>query len=303
MRVTLCLVVVLSACGNKTKDAPPPPPAAGSGSAQVAAPTAAAPAAAASTSKLEAARCDDPCLFLLDTPIAQLVDTFKAKCAGKETKDLGFQDCKQLDYVRNCVYAAHGLVYKKKKWKKVFEAKPWYEPHADVDAKKIAMSDVEHANVHELYERGKACKKGLSISGADYERIRKWFAALPKAPVPKLAAHWEDDGGADAPPNALTADKPAEFFAWLNENSEAKAKMKSGKVYASYILPEVLSGDKTLLDFLKVKDASKLRAIALSIEGEHGTEEAPFTEGLDLTFVYDDKDQLIGIVGKHYAFD
>ncbi len=47
------------------------------------------------------------------------------------------------------------------------------------------MTEVEHANVHELYERGKACRKNLNISGADYERIRNWFAALPKSPMPK----------------------------------------------------------------------------------------------------------------------
>ena len=41
-----------------------------------------------------------------------------------QTKDLGYEDCKKLDYMRNCIYAAHGLVFKKNKWK-ALTTKPW----------------------------------------------------------------------------------------------------------------------------------------------------------------------------------
>ncbi len=81
------------------------------------------------------------------------------------TKDLGYQDCKSLDYARNCIYAAHGLVFKKKKWK-VFQAKPWYEARPEFKAKSI--SPLEVANVSELNKRGKACKAGVNVSGADF---------------------------------------------------------------------------------------------------------------------------------------
>ena len=128
-----------------------------------------------SAPKVEAARCDEPCLFLVDTPLDQVGERYTHACAGKATTDPGFTDCKQLDYMRNCIYAAHGLVFKKTKWK-VFRGKPWYEPHAEFRAKQI--SALERANVHELYERGKRCKKGLHISGGDYDRLKAWFAGL-----------------------------------------------------------------------------------------------------------------------------
>src|SRR5437773_11275473 len=112
--MTQCRVVgiVAAFAGGRGGDSKAPPaagsgsgsaPAAGSGSGSSAAGSGSA-APAARSPKIDAARCGEPCLFLLDTPIGSLTDTFKAKCGGMETKNLGFDDCKQMDYARNCIY-------------------------------------------------------------------------------------------------------------------------------------------------------------------------------------------------------
>ena len=311
MKLVACGVVALAiGCGGKG-DAPA---AAGSGSGSASHAVVAASGsgsgsgsgaavAATRSPKLDAARCGEPCLFLLDTPVAQLPDTYKAKCAGMVTKDLGFFDCKQLDYARNCIYAAHGLVSKKRSWQKLFASKAWYEPHPEVDAKAIAMSDVERANVHELYERGKACKKNLSISGADFDRIKAWFAALPKPPVPKTAFHWENNDGDPKPDYTPVAGK--DFVTWFVAAApNAKTKFASGKeLSASYQDAATFGANKQLVGALHVADPSKLRSIELDIELAHGTEDEPFTESVELQFIYDDKDQLVAIAGEHSAID
>ncbi|HEV7559467.1 MAG TPA: YARHG domain-containing protein, partial [Kofleriaceae bacterium] len=125
------VIAMVSACGKS--DAPAPVAGsgaasgsgtAGSGSAVAAGSGSAtgsgsgsAVAAVALSPKIKAARCGEPCLFLVDTPLAKMTETFTAECAGMKTPDLGYTDCKQLDYVRNCIYAAHGVVFKKKRWK------------------------------------------------------------------------------------------------------------------------------------------------------------------------------------------
>ena len=192
-----------------------------------------------------------------------------------KTKDLGYEDCQQLDYMRNCIYAAHGLVYKKKKWK-LFAAKPWYEAHADFDAKSI--SELERTNVHELNTRGKACKKGLSVSGADYERLKAWFAAIPKPPpLPAaLIAYYE-------PADAKT------FLAKLNKALGGKKVRLGGGITAEYEDAEHL--DVTLPELnaaLKPAANAKLRAIRVLI--------APSDrfEGAQLDLVYDDN-ALVGV--------
>jgi hypothetical protein len=243
---------------------------------------------------------------LLDTPVATLADVFKAKCGGMETKNLGFDDCKQLDYARNCVYAAHGLVYKKKRWKKVFEAKPWYEPQPGVATDAIVLADVEKANVHELYMRGKACKKHMNISGADFERIKTWFAALPKkSPIPKYVFFFDNNGEPDDDSIDFKPKLGKELLTFIDEaDSKAKAKVAAGKdLFANYEAPELIAANKKLVAQLGVTDVTKLRVIDLDIEIAHGTEEEPYSDGLNMRFIYDDKDQLIGITAEHYAFD
>jgi len=293
----LCIVAfVLVACGKGSDSSTP---SGGSGSAvAAAAPVADASvpidaATIASPSKLAAARCDDPCLFLLDTPIDKVEDAFAAACPGKKTKELPFE-CKQIDYVRNCIYAAHGVVYKKKKWKKLFAAKTWYEPHPDVKAKTITMPEVEHANVHELYMRGKACKKGMSISGADYERLAAWFKKRTPMPPHLFKTETNEMGGT---PEAVDG---KQLLAWLDSTDDKLAKQfKSGLTTVAYEDAESLGDQAKLFDLMHGTDPKSLRIIAVSLELAHGDEEQPGSEDLTLRFFYGKDDKLVAIAGDH----
>jgi hypothetical protein len=272
----------------------------GSAAAIAAVPVDAAAPAPALSPKIKAARCGEPCLFLVDTPLDRLPDTFTAECAGMKVPALGYTDCKQLDYVRNCIYAAHGVVFKQKKWK-VLTKKPWYEAQPEVSAA-TALSPLELANVHELNQRGKACKKGLSISGADYERVKAWFAALPRSSrMPTLVFR---DESWDESEQLVALDGKA-FFAWLLQaEPRARQRFAAGELtYASY---ESADGDRSprLLEAIHAADPKQLRVIRVDFDsGQHGTEDAPFTGGTLVKFVYDDHDQLVAIEGASYGFD
>jgi hypothetical protein len=256
--------------------------AAGSGSA-------AAAAAAPLSPKIKAARCGEPCLFLVDTPLDKLLDTYKTECGGMETKDLGFTDCKKLDYMRNCIYAAHGMVYKKNRWKGL-TSKPWYDAHLEFKAESI--SELERANVHELHQRGKACKKGITISGADYERIKKWFAVLPKTPTEMPAVILVEN----------EKKKPAELVKWLMDEIDVKKRKKivfDKTVTGSYEVTELPDEVSKALN-----SAKGLRSVALEFETSvNNLEDAQITEGAAVRFVYDDKDKLVAITGAHYLYD
>jgi hypothetical protein len=307
-------IIVVAACAAACgKGAAPGEPAAGSGSAASVGSAASggsagsagsgvAPVAVAATAlspKIKAARCGEPCLFLVDTPLDKLVDTFKAECAGMETKALGFDDRKQLDYARNCIYAAHGLVYKKKKWKQVFEAKPWYEPHPDANAKTM-LSAIELANVHELHGRSKSLKHNVALSTADAARLKAWLAVLPKQPpLPKLI-FFNDD-----------ATSPADFLAKLNQelaDSGFQPGLEPQHTTARYI--DKLDGDlagedlpQTLREaLLKMAPAPRVVDIVFSNENT-GAPENPIIEGTNLVLAYDAKDQLVAVGAKHFLWD
>jgi len=286
------LVVAAVACGKgeepKAKPAEAPAPA-----------PAAAPAPAPTPSKLQAARCGEPCLFLVDTPLTGVDDALNAKCPGAKPLYL---DCKHLDYARNCVFAAHGLKYKKTRWQKAFTGKPWYEPGADTDPKKITLSDVERANVHELYSRAKACKKNLDISGADYDKLKAWIGALPKPPLPAIAMHALSDDQLMDPEDMKWEAGGKELLAWLEQVApNLKAKVKAGKnMYGHYETDADLARQKQLVAALG--DVSKLRSIVMDVELAHGTEEAPFDEGVVIRFVLDG-DKIVAVTAEHYAMD
>jgi len=293
----LLFVLAVVACG-KGDDKKPEPAVGSAGSGSAAAPGSAAGSAAAGSGsavaatavspKIKAARCGDPSLFLVDTPLDKLLDTYKTECGGMQTKDLGFTDCKKLDYMRNCIYAAHGMVYKKNRWKGL-TSKPWYDAHPEFKAESI--SELERANVHELHQRGKACKKGISISGADYERIKKWFAALPKTPAEMPAVILVEN----------EAKKPDELIKWMMEEIDVKKRKK-------IVLGKTVTGSYAdaaeLPDALKLPKDAKVRTVALEFETSvNNTEEAQITEGAAVRFIYDDKDKLVAITAQHYLYD
>jgi hypothetical protein len=269
--------------------------AAGSGSAGSAAGSGSAAAGPPPLGpKIKAARCGEPCLFLTDTPLAKLLETYKAECGGMATKELGYEDCKSLDYARNCIYAAHGLVYKKKKWK-VFSTKPWYEARPEFKAKEI--SPLEIANVSELNKRGKACKAGVNVSGADFDRLKKWFAAANTGKVPPAKVIFIEN----------ERKKVADLAAWLKEQLESdgtkrKLSLDTGATGAYEKWDEV---PPELVKALKAPAGAKLRSILIDINDPNvsGTEDNPLTEGMTLRFIYDDKDQLLAVAGAHYLYD
>jgi hypothetical protein len=252
---------------------------AGSGSAQL--------QPAAVSPKIAAARCAEPCLFLVDTPIAQLVDAYQTAC-GKPTKELGFDNCKQLDYLRKCVYAAHGYVFKQKRWKK-YEQQSWYT--ADPDFKPTQLSALEHANVRELDTRAKNCKQGLSISPADAARVKTWFENLGKhhAELPKILMTNRD---------AATA---ADFVAYvLGELGSEWKLVYDDDMIATYDeqIPEELAAA------LPAAGTAKLRSINVTRSATFGPDvESLITEGMQLHLVYDEHDTLVAVQAAHFLWD
>lgn len=296
MVLVVCLVV---ACGKGDGDKPAAKVEPAVGSAPVAPPADAAAVAAtpaALSPKIKAARCGEPCLFLVDTPFATLTETYKTECAGMKTDELGYEDCKKIDYMRNCIYAAHGLVFKKKKWK-LFAQKPWYDAHPEFDAKSIGP--LERANVHELNQRGKACKKGFSISGGDFERISAWFKVLPKVPpMPKLVIFNTE--------HASGADFVKQLQEELSRGTNQPIKLAKGEVVATYVekLDGEVAKEEVPEELLKLCAAQKARLVQLDFDaGTVGTEDNPITEGTHVWFAYDGTDQLIAIAGAHYLYD
>jgi len=233
-------------------------------------------------------------LFLTDTPLDKLVETYKAECAGMETKAPSYEDCGQLDYLRNCIFAAHGFAFEKKKWKKAFADKPWYQIKPEFKASMV--SPLERATVTALNDQGKACKDGKNISAGDHARIKKWFDALPKVPDEMAKVLFIDTQKA----------KPAELIAALIEEIDPEKKAKSyaldKRASASYETSEY--GESDVISNLKLPKDAKVRTVLVDFMSDtHGTEDNPLMEGTHVRFVFDDKDALLAIGVSHYLYD
>jgi hypothetical protein len=91
--------------------------------------------------------CNDDALLLLKYSFDELRshDGFKKRCCVKGA--LGDDDrcqldwpssdvmaCSDVDLWRNRIFALYGYTFKDPKFKKYFEAQPWYQPRADFDA-------------------------------------------------------------------------------------------------------------------------------------------------------------------------
>jgi hypothetical protein len=279
MKLVAALIATI-ACGDdgtKTPEATPTDDSAPA-AATVAVP---APPPAPMPSTIETARCGEPCLVLVDTPLGKLAETYATECGGMVTKDPGFEDCKHLEFTRNCIYAAHGFVFADKKWKR-FEKQPWYR--ANPAFKPASLSALERANVHELDQRAKACKKGVHISGADHERVKAWFGALPKPELPKVL---------------LSGEHPVTDAQLLQiVNGDRKNLRLPTKAVASYdsALPVAVAKALGVTD--------KLRSILVDISGGIvGDEDNPVAEGTYVRLVYDTTDKLRAVTAHHYVYD
>ena len=294
----LAIAALVVACGRGSDAPVPTGSATGSATAVTTDAGSAAPVAAAVSPKVMAARCGEPCLFLVDTVLEDVPGAYKTACS-KDIEGFGFDDCKALDYARNCIYAAHGKVYTKKKWKRRFATKSWYEPHPDFV--ETAFTAIEKANVHELYIRGKACKQGIHISTADRDRLKAWFAVLPKTPpTPPLVFGMQGE--------KLSGDAfVKQLFEQLDLEIKVNHKLDPGGATVIYTELDTDAADmdfvKPLRDALPV-DHKSLRAVLadFALPGG-GSEENPVSEGVFVLFVYDAKDRLVGLALDHYLLD
>jgi len=225
-------------------------------------------------------------LFLLDTPVDKLGDAYKAVC-GKDMEALPFDDCAKLDQIRKCIYAAHGFVFKQKKWK-TYEKKPWYTPHPEF--KPAQISELERTNVRELDARAKGCKKGLAVTTTDLARVKAWVDALAahKAALPKIATK---NG------NAASRD---ELFQFLTEELSGGQLALDKGTTVTYE-PELPSN---LIEAIKAPAGAKLRSIMI----DHGStfavdKDNSITEGVQIHMIYDDHDAFLGIDISHYLYD
>jgi hypothetical protein len=253
--------------------------------------------------KIHEARCDEACLFLVDTPLDKLNDAFKAACPGKQAPEINLQSCAKLDYLRNCIYAAHGLVYTKKAWKSAFAKKPWYTPDPAVSAKTI-LDDLERANVHALRDSGKACKKGFDI-GTDYARIKAWFDVWPKRPpLPSVLF------SGDSPVDEVAID--AKTFATKLQAALGKGKISlGGKVNAlnlgddlHYTGADYPSDDMptAMVTAIHAPDEKVLRGIRVAFPDAKPASDGSLT-GSHVFFIYDNKDKLRGLEIRPFAYE
>jgi len=97
--------------------------------------------------------CAAPCRVLGRAPL--VTASLKALECKEDWEALG-DDCEHWDYLRNCVYADKGYVFKKARWRNRFGATPWYKE--DPAFKSGLLSRVARNNVASLKQRAQQCK-------------------------------------------------------------------------------------------------------------------------------------------------
>lgn len=264
VRLPVALALALVAC--RGDDAPGP----------VAAPLVAeardagAPRDAAAPDAALPQACDDPCLFLRDTPLDQLGDVY-AKTCGRALVPNN-KDCGVLDYERNCIYAAHGMRFRSQKWS-AYAKKPWY--HLRPAFRSRELSALERANVHELWLRGKACRAhDVHVSTTDYARIQAWFAAYTRGTptIPAIAISGEDRVAPDELGKTLvTLGLRLERGTWMAYHDPERA------------VTAALAG-------------AKLRDVIVELTPRDGCSEDDGCAGPYVHFVFDEHDALAALV-------
>jgi hypothetical protein len=304
MRFVVVLAFVVACKGNETSTRASPggsaaPPGAGSSTGRAVASGSGSGSAGSGSGSVEApppidprvmaARCDEPCLFLVDTPLDKLGDAFQTAC-HKDMPDLGLASCSQLDVIRKCVYAAHGFVFKRAQWRKEYEKKPWYV--ANPAFRPAQITAIERANVVELDARAKSCKNGVTISPADARRVRAWLAGLAKG-KPALPALVHVDAAA-----GKVSDLLARVRRELDDLGAQKVRLGADDSTAAYEDPPA-----DLLESLQFPAGTKLRSIRIELSKTNELPDATITEGLEIHLVYDDHDALLAVDASHFLWD
>ncbi len=114
---------------------------------------AAPPKAAAKAPGATAAECKDTCLLLTRLSFDEVQKNICSLCGGHDEifceLDWPASDvpsCSIWDDMRNCIFAAHGHVFKSPAYKTKFEGKPWHRANPKFDAKtlpKVAQDNVQ----------------------------------------------------------------------------------------------------------------------------------------------------------------
>jgi len=274
--LTAVMLVLLVACDGKKKDPKEDPPKPGSNVAS-GAPSidAAAGSAGSAGSAAQDERCNNPCRFLADTPLAEADAKLQATC-GMKLPEVSPKDCATWDYMRNCVYATAGYTFKKKQYQDVFGKQGWYKPRADFKEKDL--SAVAMANVAELKKRAAECRRGDAVAESDRKIIEAWLAKARtgKADLPEIAV-------GDFPSAKEIADGIV-----ANKDMFAAKKLKSMR----YVDRANLRDEWTKP--LEGKTIGKIIEADFSDSGSANCEDE-CGYGLWLTFVLDDKGKILGI--------
>ena len=221
--------------------------------------------------------CNDPCLFLTRQPLDQLAASVRAAC-GKELDAAYTSDCKKLDYARNCIFASHGMIYRKKKWA-IWKTKPWYKRRPEFRTKELSV--LELANVHELHLRAKACRKGVTVSSQDHARAQAWITQLAK--------------GSPTMPAVVFVDSEAAPAAELLETSRSLGLKLTKETTIAY--GELPSG-------VNARAGTTLRTLVIYIPTKPpaGPCDEDCDQGTKLALVYNSTDELVAVALEMYVW-
>lgn len=139
--------------------------------------------------------CETNCLLLTEHSIDDLVGDGYCELCGSTVAEactapnpFAKDNCDQFDYQRNCVFAAAGYKFKKKKWQTQFGKLPWYKGRDNF--KHSDLSAVAQTNVKALRDRTSVCRgQGDGpVSAKDMEMVKRFFKnkRSKKLSLPKI---------------------------------------------------------------------------------------------------------------------
>jgi len=109
--------------------------------------------------------CKDSCLLLAEhsfNDVAQKLYCEKCKDFDEDACSLDWPSsdvmgCEEWDYMRNCIFARYGYVFKKEKWKQKFLQKTWYKENPAFS--KESLTQQAKDNIAFLKKEAKECRK------------------------------------------------------------------------------------------------------------------------------------------------